>query len=397
MGKKMTEHVEWTGKIDWELKTFHGHELSTHRGSSYNSYLVKGEKTALLDTVWGPYRKEFVDNLQVSPGLDKIDYVIMNHNEPDHSGSLPELMKKIPDVPVYCTANGEKIIRGEYHLDLNFHVVKTGDTLDLGDGVVLTFIEAPMLHWPDTMFTYLNADGGILFSNDGFGQHLAANELYADTADESELYYEAMKYYANILNTYSPMVTAKIKAILGMNLPLSIIAPSHGLIWRKDPQQIVNKYLEWADAYQEDRITVIYDTMWNSTRRMAECISEGIGEASPGTTVKVMDASVADKNDILTEIFRSKAIVVGSPTINNTVSYAIAGLLDMAKGLKFKKKKAAAFGSYGWSGEGCKVVTGFLKEAGFDVVNDGIRVMWAPDQAALDSCTEFGREFVKAL
>ena len=396
MAKKITERVTWVGKVDWELTHFHGDEYSTHRGSSYNSYLIRDQKTALIDTVWQPYDREFVSRLAEEIDLAKIDYIVMNHNEIDHSGALPELMRLIPDTPIYCTAKGEAIIRGHYHQDWNFVNVKTGDTLSLGE-TTLTFVEAPMLHWPDTMFTYFSGDGGILFSNDGFGQHYATESLFNDAVDQAELNYEAMKYYANILTLYSPMVARKIKELLAMNLPLSMICPSHGVIWKDHPDQIVEKYLAWAADYQEDRIAIVYDTMWQSTRLMAEAIAAGIRSASPQTEVKLFNAALIDKNDILTEVFRSKAVLVGSPTINYGISHAIAGLLEMMRGLKFKKKKAAAFGSYGWSGDAPKMITAALQGAGFEVVDDGIRALWVPDDEALTKCREYGAAFAKQL
>ncbi|MBQ7984590.1 MAG: anaerobic nitric oxide reductase flavorubredoxin [Bacteroidales bacterium] len=395
MGKQITPKVTWVGKIDWELKTFHGDELSTHRGSSYNSYLIRDKKTALIDTAWIPYDKEFVAGLKQEIDLKQIDYVIMQHNECDHSGALVELMREIPDVPIYCTAKGEAIIRGHYHKDWNFVNVKTGDTLDLGD-TTLTFVEAPMLHWPDTMFTYMSGEN-ILFSNDGFGQHYASESLFNDMVDIDEVYYEAEKYYCNILNLYSPMALKKIKEILAMNLPLDMICPSHGIIWKNNPTQIVEKYLQWADAYQENQITLVYDTMWQSTRLMAQAIAKGIQKQDPQVRVKILNAAKDDKNDILTEIFRSKAFLMGSPTINNGYSYAVAGLLEMIKGLKFKNKKASAFGSYGWSGDAVKQISEKLQQAGITVVDGGIRELWVPDQEMLDKCVQYGQDFVKAI
>ena len=396
MTKQITQKVSWVGKVDWELTQFHGDEYSTHRGSSYNSYLIRDQKTVLIDTVWQPYDREFVARLRQDTDLKKIDCIIMQHNEVDHSGALPELMREIPDVPIYCTKKGEGIIRGHYHKDWNFVNVKTGDTLPLGE-TTLTFIEAPMLHWPDTMFTYMDSDGGILFSNDGFGQHFATESLYNDAVCRAELMYEAEKYYANILNPFSPMVTKKIRQILGMNLPLAMICPSHGVIWRDNPVQIVEKYLAWADAYQENQVTVVYDTMWQSTRKMADAITEGIRDVLPDTTVIVKNVAHDDKNDIITEIFRSRAVLVGSPTINNGHSFAIAGLLEMAAGLKFKNKKAAAFGSYGWGGGAVKQISAKLQEAGFELVDDGIAKLWVPDTLALADCVEYGRRFARAL
>ncbi|MBV4415828.1 anaerobic nitric oxide reductase flavorubredoxin [Clostridium tyrobutyricum] len=395
MGKKITDKVTWVGKVDWGLKRFHGDEYSTHKGSSYNSYLIRDKKTVLIDTVWQPYDKEFVSRLKEEIDLKEIDYIIANHNEIDHSGALPELMREIPGTPIYCTKNGAKIIKGHYHEDWNFVEVKTGDTLDIGQNKLI-FVEAPMLHWPDTMFTYLTGEN-ILFSNDGFGQHFATELLYNDKVDQGELYEQAIKYYANILNPFSTFVKKKINEILKLNLPLSMICPSHGVIWRENPAQIVEQYLKWADSYQEDQLTFIYDTMWNSTRKMAEAIAEGIHEVSPSTVIKLMNSAKYDKNDIITEVFRSKAILVGSPTINNGYLFSIGGIVEMIKGLKFKGKSASAFGSYGWSGEVVKQLTKALEESGFKIVDNGHRSLWIPDEKELDVCREYGRQFVKSL
>ncbi len=393
MGKKITDKVTWVGKIDWELKHFHGNEYSTMKGSSYNSYLIRDRKTVLIDTVWQPYDKEFVSRLKQEIDLQAIDYIIMNHSEIDHSGALPELMREIPDTPIYCTANGEKIIKGHYHQDWNFHIVKTGDTLSIGDHT-LTFVEAPMLHWPDTMFTYLSGEN-ILFSNDAFGQHYATESLYNDTADQGELMAEATKYYANILTPFSKLVVKKIEEVLSFQLPLALICPSHGVIWKDHPTRIVEQYLTWAKEYQENQITVIYDTMWNSTRAMAEAIAQGIELEDRQVKIKLMNASKEDKNDIITEIFKSKGILLGSPTVNNGYLYSIGGLLEMVTGLCFKNKKAASFGSYGWSGEAVKQLSEGLKKAGFQVDRDGLNQLWVPDETIRNTCMEYGRQLAK--
>ncbi len=395
MGKKMTDKVTWVGKVDWILETFHGEEYSTHKGSSYNSYLIRDKKTVLIDTVWKPFDKEFVANLKQEIDLNSIDYIIANHAETDHSGALPELMREIPETPIYCTGNGVKSLKGHYHQDWNFVTVKTGDTLDIGENK-LVFVEAPMLHWPDSMFTYMTGEN-ILFSNDAFGQHYATELLYNDLVDRAELYREALKYYANILTPFSPFVIKKINEVLGFNLPVDMIAPSHGVIWRDDPTQIVRQYLEWADKYQENQISLVYDTMWDSTRKIAEAIMRGIQKADPAVTVKLYHSARDDKNDILSEVFKSKAVLVGSSTINNGYLYSIGGLLEMMKGLKFKGKKAASFGSYGWSGEAAAQISGHLKDAGFEVVNDGIRAMWVPDEKAERECEAYGEELVSLL
>ncbi len=389
---KISDTVTWVGKIDWELNKFHGDEYSTHKGSSYNSYLIQDEKTVLIDTVWEPFSKEFVKNLKNVIDLKKIDYIIMNHSEIDHSGALSELMKEIPDTPIYCTKMGAKIIKGHHHQDWNFVEVKTGDTLDIGKNK-LVFVEARMLHWPDSMMTYMSGEN-ILFSNDAFGQHYASELMYNDLVDQEELYNEAIKYYANILTPFSKFVTSKIEEVVALNIPIEKICTSHGIIWRDNPLQIVNKYMEWAKSYQENQITILYDTMWNGTRKMAEAIAEGIKSKDNSVTIKLFNCAKRDKNDIITEIFKSKMILVGSSTINNGILTAAAGILEMIKGLKFTNKKAAAFGSYGWSGESVKIITDELKEAKFEVVNDGIKEMWNPDDEALNRCKEFGKNLV---
>ncbi len=397
MAYKINDNVTWVGKIDWELRKFHGEELSAHKGSSYNSYLIRGgEKTVLIDTVWKPFAKEFVANLKKEIDLKEIDYIVANHAESDHSGALPELLEEIPGTPVYCTKTGVKSLSGHYHQDWNFHPVKTGDKLDLG-GKELIFVEAKMLHWPDSMFCYLTGDN-ILFPNDAFGQHFATELFYNDLVDQCDLYGEAIKYYANILTPFSKLVAAKIKEVVDLNLPVDMICPSHGVIWRDDPLQIVNKYAEWADDYQENQVTVIYDTMWDGTRRAAEAIAAGIKEANDSITIKLYNAARADTNDIVTEIFKSKGIVVGSPTINKGVLHSIASLMEMVKGLQFKNKKGAAFGCYGWSGESVKLVNEMLDKAGFELINqDGLKILWNPNEEAIEACSAYGKEIGSAL
>lgn len=395
MAFKINDTVTWVGKIDWELRNFHGEEYSTHKGSSYNSYLIRDEKTVLIDTVWQPFSKEFIDNLKKEIDLNEIDYIVANHSEVDHSGALPELMKEIPNTPIYCTKNGAKLLKAHYHQDWNFVEVKTGDTLEIGKNKLI-FVEARMLHWPDSMFTYLTGEN-ILFSNDAFGQHYASELMYNDKVDSGELYQESIKYYANILTPFNALVIRKIEEVLSFNLPVDMICPSHGIIWRQNPLDIVNKYMEWAKNYKENQVTIIYDTMWNATRRMAETIAEGLKEVDKDVVIKIFNSSKSDKNDIIAEVFKSKAILVGSSTINRGILSSTAAILEMIKGLGFKDKKAAAFGSYGWSGESVKLITEELGEAGLEVMNDGIRELWNPDEMALDRCREFGQSIGEIL
>lgn len=396
MGFKMSDKVTWVGKIDWELRSFHGEEYSTHRGSSYNSYLIKDKKNVLIDTAWAPFAQEYVEKLKEEIDLKDIDYIIAQHNEIDHSGALPLIIKEIPDVPIYCTSNGAKIIKAHFHEEgWNFQIVKTGDTLDIGEST-LTFVEARMLHWPDSMMTYMDGDN-ILFSNDAFGQHYASDLMYNDTVDQCELFQEAIKYYANILTPFSPLVTNKIKEILAFELPLNMIAPSHGVIWKDNPAQIVEKYLQWANAYQENQIVLIYDSMWGATRRMAEAIAEGIKEVDDNVSVKLFNAAKTDKNEMITELFKSKAFMFGSSTVNKGIMHATGGILEMIRGIGFKKKKTAAFGSYGWSGESVKLIEEKLRDTKLELIEGGPRELWNPDREAIENCREFGREFVAKL
>ncbi len=394
MKKSVKNNVYWVGKVDWELQQFHGDEYSTHKGSSYNSYLIKEEKTVLIDTVWAPFAEEFVDNLAKEIDLDKIDFIVANHGEVDHSGALPALMKRIPDKPIYCTANAVKSLKGQYHQDWDFRIVKTGDKIDIGNGKELIFVEMTMLHWPDSMATYLTGDN-ILFSNDAFGQHLATEELFNDKVDPCDLYGESMKYFANILTPFNSFLRKKLDQVIALNLPIEMIATSHGVIWRENPLQIVEKYIAWANDYQEDQITIIYDTMWNGTKFMAEKIAEGIKSADPEVVVRIHNLAKSDENDLITEIFRSKMVVIGSPTVSNSILHSMAGFLHLVKELKFKGKKAAAFGCYGWSGESVKVINEMMAGAGFEVVSEGYRSQWNPDAESEKSIVEFGREIAK--
>ncbi len=396
MGRKVTDSITWVGKVDWELRKFHGSEYSTHRGSTYNSYLVRGEKTVLIDTVWKPFAEEFVENLKKEVDLGEIDFVVANHGEVDHSGALPELMKHIPDTPIYCTANAVKSLKGQYHQDWNFKTVKTGGTLDIGDGKTLVFVEMPMLHWPDSMATYLTGEN-VLFSNDAFGQHYATELLFNDLVDQAELMQECIKYYANILTPFSPLVTKKINEVLALGVPIDMIATSHGVIWRDKPVQIVEKYLEWADSYAENQVTILYDTMWDGTKTMAEGIARGISLERGDITLKLFNIPKSDKNDIITEVFRSRAVLAGSPTIGKGITSGTAGILEEIEGLRFNGKKAAAFGCYGWSGESVPRITKWLAKAGFEIVSDGLKNLWNPDEEAMEKCEAFGRELARTL
>jgi flavorubredoxin len=368
---------------------FHGQEYTTHRGSTYNSYLIKDKKIALVDTVWTPFHENFVNDLEEEIGLKNIDLIVINHCEQDHAGSLAYLMEKIPETPIYCTKNGAMMIKKHFHKDWNFNVVKTGDSIDLGE-YNLVFVETPMLHWPDSMATYVSG-ANVLLSNDAFGQHYSSSYMFNDQVDQGELYQEAIKYYANILTPFSKLVKAKIKELLSLNLSIDMIAPSHGMIWRDNPLQIVEKYDQWASGYNEGMVVILFDTMWGATKKMALAISKGLGNKGIGT--KVLNIGTSDKNDLITEVFKARGVIVGSSTINKGILSDTAAILEVIKGLQFKNKIGAAFGSYGWSGESVSIVENRLKEAGIDIVAEGIKLQYDPTPEDLRKCQSFGESF----
>jgi flavorubredoxin len=393
---EIKKNIFWVGIKDWELRQFHGHELSTHRGSTYNSYLIKDRKTVLVDTVWDPYEKEFVKELDKQVGLGSIDMIVINHCEPDHGGSLGYLLDRLPsrDIPIYCTKNGADIIKNHFHRDdMNLVTVKTGDTVNIGE-YDLVFVEMQMLHWPDSLLTYVKG-AGVVLSNDAFGQHYAGISLYNDEVDNCELMEEAIKYYANILTPFSPLIKKKIEEIKGMGLQIDMIAPSHGVIWRKDPMQIVENYYKWSQDYNEGYAVIIYDTMYDSTRAMAEAIAEGLGKQ--GVPYKLFNVAATDQSDLMTDIFKAKGVLVGSCTVNNTVMRHTAGLLEEIKAHRYKGKLGAGFGSYGWSGEASKVISASLENSGLSVPLEPLRVKYRLSEDDHRKCVEFGESFAKSI
>lgn len=393
MALQIRKNLSWVGIKDGDLQYFHGLDYPTNEGISQNSYLIREQKNVLIDTVWTPYAEEYLEELRRTIALERIDAIVINHAEIDRSGALPALMAQIPHTPIYCTANGRDTLRGQFHQDWNFQVVKTGDSLDLGNQKQLLFLETPMLHWPDSMMSYLSGDG-TLFSSDTFGQHYSSKQLFNDLVDPDILYRESMKYYANTLVPFNRVVRDKLDELLASELDIRMICPANGVVWRDHPLQIVQRYQKWAQDYQENQITLVYDSQRNSTRDMAEAIHRGLEQADSETAIKVFNLAQADQEEILTEIFRSKALLIGSPTINIGVLPRVAALLEAVSGLRFPAKQAAAFGSYGWSGEAVDKIGERLQEAGFSVA-PGLQVPWRPDQEALQACEKFGRDLAK--
>jgi anaerobic nitric oxide reductase flavorubredoxin len=390
---ELTKGVYWVGVVDWALSHFHGYELSTHRGSSYNAYLITDEKTVLVDTVWGPFQEKLIRNIRRVVDPAKIDIVVANHAEVDHSGSLPAVMRHTPNATVIVSMRGRESVEGHFHQPWNFKAVKTGDKVNIGKRE-LVFVEAPMLHWPDSMFTYLTGDN-ILMPNDAFGQHYANAFRFNDQVDQEELYEEALKYYANILTPFSGSVLKKIEEVLALKLPVSMIAPSHGIIWRKDPLQIVKKYQEWAAQVPEKRAVILYDSMWDGTRHMAEAIGDGL--AAENIPYKAFFMPTADRNDVITEVFRAKAVIIGSPTFNQGLLPTITPILEDLKGLRFQNKIGAAFGCYGWSGESVKIIEDHLTQCKIPVIAEGVRAKWQPKPEELGKCRELGGTVGRAI
>jgi flavorubredoxin len=391
--KELKSGVYWVGATDWIVRYFHGYELSTHRGSTYNSYLIKDEKTVLIDTVWKPLTERFMENLREVVDPSTIDYVVVNHAEPDHSGALPAIMEYCPNATVVVSKNGLESTKKHYHKEWNFKVVTTGEKINIGEND-LVFIEANMLHWPDSMFTYLTGKS-ILFSNDAFGMHYASSGLFNDEVDEAEVYQESLKYYANILTPFSKLVAKKIEQVKGLNLPVDIIAPSHGVIWRDNPMQIIERYYEWAKGVNEKSVVILYNSMWGATHKMADFIASGIEQA--GLNYKIFNAGTADRNDVLAEIFKAKGILLGSSTVNNGILTSLAPYIEDLMGLKFINKVGASFGSYGWSGESPKVLSEHLEKAKIKVLQDGLKLKYMPTEEELEKCVEFGKSFGEKL
>ncbi|MDD5128818.1 MAG: flavodoxin domain-containing protein [Candidatus Omnitrophica bacterium] len=381
------------GVQDWKVRNFHGHTYTTQRGSSYNAYLIIDEKIALVDTVYGPFAQELIENIREIIPPEKIDYIIANHVETDHSGALPSLMQLCPKAKILGTAKCKEGLYKHYYGDWDFQVIKTGDELKLGKRT-LTFLEAPMIHWPDSMFTYCPQDC-LLMPNDAFGQHYATLKRFDDQVDQCILMDEAEKYYANILWPLGAVILKKIEDVQKLNIPIKMIAPSHGVIWRKDPEKIINAYLSWAKGKTDKKIVIAYETMWGATEKMARRIAEGVSAA--GVEVKLYDVAESDRTEIITRMLTSQGFLFGSSTHDNDMLPNIAAFLEIVKGLKPKGRQVGFFGSYGWAGGAVKEMQEELKDRGLEFNPSSMSVKYAPDKEELKACFEFGNQFAKLL
>ncbi len=390
---EILKNIYWVGVIDWNIRDFHGY--SVNQGTTYNSFLVLDEKVTLFDTAKKEFRDDFLDNIKkvVDPG--KIDYIVVNHVEMDHSGSLPQVMDLVKPEKIFCSQMGKNNLLHHFHRqDWPYEVVKTGDSLSIGTNSI-HFLETRMLHWPDSMFSYL-PELGLLISSDAFGQHWATTERFDDQVDNSSsLFRHAAKYYANILLPYSQLVQKLLSQVRDMGLHPKMIAPDHGIIWRKDPGSILELYDRWSSQKSASKAIVVYDTMWHSTELMARSILEGLDKG--GISVRLMDLESNHRSDVITEALDSKAIILGSSTLNNNILPRMADMLYYMKGLKPSNKIGAAFGSYGWSGEAVNQIKGFMEEMKFRIPEPGIRVQYVPGAGDLQKCVDLGQRLAESI
>ncbi len=383
--------IFWVGAIDWDIRDFHGY--TTTHGTTYNAYLVRGEKVALVDTVKAQFFPEMMSRIKSVLDPAEIDYLIVNHLEMDHSGAVPLFKGIVPDAKMVATDHGIKGIKRHFKEEWDIEKVKTGTEISLGNKT-LTFLEAYMLHWPDSMMTYVKEDG-VLLPNDGFGQHYASYHRFDDQVDELTMVFdEAAKYFANILWPLAPLIPPLLKKVEKMGITIEMIAPSHGIIWRSLVGDIIGSYVQWCTGVAQDRVLVIYDTMWGSTEQMAKAICAGIDKA--GVEYRLINVRKNHYSDIVKEILMAKVVAVGSPTLNEGIFPSIAQILSYLKGLHPLNKKGVAFGSYGWGGEAIEAITKEMRACGIEVVEPGLGIVYVPMQNDLASCFELGRRIAES-
>ncbi len=389
---EILKDIYWVGAIDWNIRDFHGY--SVDRGTTYNAFLLIDDKITLFDTVKKGFKGDLLENIRKIIDPTKIDYVVVNHVEMDHSSLVPEIAELVQPEKIFCSEMGKKNLLAHFHTEnWPYEVVKTGDSISLGKRTV-QFIETRMLHWPDSMFSYIPGDR-LLISSDAFGQHLATTERFDDEVDLSLLLGHAAKYYANIILPYSNLVQKLLAQVKEINLAVDMIAPDHGLIWRKNPGKILECYDEWSQQRSKVKALVIYDTMWHSTEMMAQAIMEGLVEE--GVSARSFDLAVNHRSDIITEVLDAGALIIGSSTLNNGMLPQMADLLHYMRGLRPANKIGAAFGSYGWSGEAVKLINTIMEEMKFRVLDPGIRVQYVPTQDDLKKCVDLGRKVARTL
>ena len=388
---QISEHVWWVGAVDWNMRDFHGYQ--THRGTTYNAYLVMGEKITLIDTVKSPFCGELLGRIASVVDPAEISYIVSNHAEMDHSGSLATVINAVRPEKVFASQLGARALADHFSLPMPVTPVKDGEVLDLGN-LKLTFAETRMVHWPDSMVSWLPGDD-VLFSQDGFGMHLASSERFVDQIDPSVIEFEAARYFANILLPFAPLVAKVIDRLPALGIAPKVIAPDHGPIWRQDLARVLGFYANWTLQKKRRKALVVYDTMWNSTSLMAHAIADGL-EAG-GVSVKLMSLRANHRSDILHEVLDAGALLVGSPTLNNNVYPSLADFMTYLKGLKPQNLIGAAFGSYGWSGEAVGQLKEYLEAMKVELVHEGLRQKFVPDAKCLGECTALGKTTAEKL
>jgi flavorubredoxin len=382
--------IYWVGAVDYNIRDFHGY--TTPEGSTYNSYLVVDEKVVLIDTVKSTFREELLTRISSVIEPEKIDYLIINHVEMDHSGSATAIKEIAKDAKVLSTERGKDFLQAHYPASKSWdiEIVGSEDSIKLGKRT-LQFIPAPMLHWPDTMFTYSGFDK-VLFSNDGFGQHIATPNRFSDQEKDRNIFGEAKKYYANILMPYGNMAKKKLKEIEELNLDIEIICPSHGMIFRDkgDIERIISLYSEWAGGSAKEKAVIVFGTMYASTEKMARAIEDGLN--SEGVETRFFNLRVSDSTEIMGEILDAKAVIVGSPTLNNGPLPTVGGFLTYLHGLRPRGKIGAAFGSFGWGGGAVKTIMDYLEKSGMELPEEGFQVKYVPDTEVIKDCFELGKK-----
>ena len=387
---ELKKGIYWVGAIDWNIRDFHGY--STPYGTTYNAYLILDEKNVLVDTVKSPFYIEMLGRISEIIDPSKIDVVVSNHVEMDHSGSLTQMVGRIGDPMVITSERGQKGLTKHYQKPLRWKVVKSGETFSSGSRT-LTFVEAPMLHWPDSMFTYIKEDR-LLLPNDAFGQHVATSQRFEDEVG-GEVLKHAAKYYANILWPLAPLILKKVDEVVKMGIPIDMIAPSHGLIWRKNPGRIIEAYVDWSRGKAGNKILVIYDTMWGSTESMAKAILKGLIEE--GVEAKLLHLRSNHRSDVIEEMLEARGVLLGSPTLNNGMFPSMGDFLTYLKGLKPKGKFFGLFGSYGWAGGAVKEMRKVLEEEKFEIWEMELPVQFVPDSEELNRAIQFGRDFARRV
>ncbi len=388
---KISDSVYWVGAIDWNLRDFHGY--ATERGTTYNAFLILADKVTLIDTVKAPFVDEMMARVASVVSPERIDYIVSNHAEMDHTGGLPAVMQATNPERVFASTKGVQALESHFHMPDAFTAVGNGETISLGNANV-TFYETRMLHWPDSMFTFLDTDG-ILFTQDAFGMHWATPQRFADELDATTLEYEGSKYFANILTPYAALVGKQLEKTLALNLPIKLLAPDHGPVYRDNLTWILERYTHWAAQEPTNKTVIAYDTMWESTAKMARATAQGVIDA--GGSVELFNMNKDHRSNVATALLGAGGFIVGSPTMNNNLFPTIADLLTYVKGLRFKNLAGAAFGSYGWGGEAVKQVNESLKTMKVDLVSEGMRVQYVPTHDDLEHCRMLGEQVGQRL